>query len=71
MPRIRSLQRDRIWLCREYDIDDVGEGHIAMVRAFIVAPTEMHTQLFGRDIGDRMIERLNVQPCALARVRQA
>ena len=71
MPRICSLQRDRIWLCREHDVDDVGEGDIAVVRAFIVAPAEMHTQLFGRDVGDRMIERFNVQPCALAKVRQA
>ena len=42
MPRIGGLERDRNRLCHEYDVDDVRKRNVAMVRAFIVAPAEMH-----------------------------
>ena len=69
--RIGGLERDRNRLRREHDVDDVGERHVAVMRAFVVAPAKMHAQLFRRNVGDRMIERLDVQLRALAEFRQA
>ena len=37
-----------------------------MVGAFVVAPAQVDAQLLGRDVGDRVVERLHVQLRALA-----
>ena len=63
---IGGFERDRYRLGLENDVDDVGERDIAMMWAFVVPPAEMHAQLLNRDIGHRMIERLDMQLRALA-----
>ncbi len=37
-----------------------------MMRALVVAPAEMEPHLFRRDVGDGMVERLDMELCALA-----
>ena len=64
--RIGGLERDRARPRREHDVDDVGERHVAMMRTLVVAPAQMHAQLLGRDVGERVVERLDVQRGALA-----
>ena len=58
-------------LCRKDEVDDVRERHVAVVRTLVVAPAQVHAQLFRRDVCDRVIERLDVQLRALAEFRQA
>ena len=59
--RVGRLDRDRRGPRAEHDVDHVGERDVAVMRAFVVAPTEMHTQPLGRDVRHRVIERLDVQ----------
>ena len=41
------------------------------MRALVIAPAHVHAQLLGRDIGDGVIERLDMQRGALAEFRHA
>src|SRR6476660_8490059 len=68
MPRICGLERDRNRRCQEYDVEDVRKRHVAMVRTFIVAPAQVHSELFRGNIHDRMIEGLDVKLRAFAEV---
>ena len=42
-----------------------------MVRAFVVAPAQMHAQPLRRDVGERVVERLDVHAGAFAEVLEA
>ena len=66
MARIGGLQRDGVRPRLENDVDDVGERHVVMVRALVIAPAQMQADLLGRDVPGRVIERLDVQLDALA-----
>ena len=46
---------------REHDVDDVGERHVAVMRALVVAPAQVHAQLLRRDVRERVVQRLDVQ----------
>jgi len=41
-----------------------------MVRAFVVAPAQVHAHHLGRDAGERVVERRDVHAGALAKLRQ-
>ena len=71
VPRIGGLERNGVRPGAEHDVDDVGHRHVAVMRAFVIAPADMHAQLLGRNIGDGVIERLDVKLRALAELRQA
>ncbi len=71
MTRVGGLERDRHWLRRKNEVDDVSQRHVAMMRTLVVTPAKMHTQLFRWNICDRMIEGLDVELRALAEFRQA
>jgi len=60
--RVRSLELDRRWPRCKRDIDDLGEWHVAMVRPLVIAPAQMHPHALRRDRGERMIQRLDMEP---------
>ena len=64
--RVGGFERDRVRPRREHDVDDVGERHVVVVRALVVAPAQMHAKLLGRDVAGGVIERLDVHADALA-----
>ena len=68
---IGGLERDRVRPRAKHDVDDVGEGHVAMMRAFVIAPAHMHAKLLRRNTRERMIERLDMELRALAEFRHA
>ena len=41
-----------------------------MVRTFVIAPAQVHAELLGRNVFDRVVERLDVQRDALAELFQ-
>ena len=66
MARVGRLKRDRARPCQEHDVDDVGQRHVAVVRAFVIAPAQMHPHPLRRDPRQRMVQRLDMQPRPLA-----
>ena len=58
---LAASKRDRGRPRLEHDVDDVGERHVAVVRALVVAPADVHAQLLGRDVAQRVVQRLDVQ----------
>ena len=50
MARIGGLEQDRVRLGLPDDVDDVGERHVAVVRAGVVAPAQVHAHLLGGDV---------------------
>src|ERR1700722_12105372 len=59
---VRRLERDRARPRQEDDVDDVGERHVTMMRPLVIAPAQMHSRLFRRDLRQRMVQRLDMQP---------
>ena len=53
----------------EHDVDDVGERHVAVVRALVVAPAEVHAQLLGRDV--RAAAWFSASTCSCALLAEA
>src|SRR5581483_317002 len=53
-----------------YDIDDVPERHVAVMRPLVVAPAQVQPQLIRRSVAKRMIERLDVHLRLLAELLQ-
>ena len=64
--RVRRLEGDAGRPGLEHDVDDVGERHVVVVRALVVAPADVHAQLLGRDVAQRVVQRRDVH---LARAR--
>ena len=54
-----------------HQVDDVGERHVAMVGAGIIAPAHMHPQFLGRNVANGVIQRLDVELDELAELREA
>ena len=46
----------------QHEVDDVRQRHVEVVRPLVVAPAHVHADLLGRDIGEGMIQRLDVEP---------
>src|SRR6266566_3159849 len=61
MARIGPFKGDCNGTCLQHLTDDLLEWHIAVMRTFVVPPTEMEPQTTRRDISDRMVECLKVQ----------
>ncbi len=70
VPRVRGLERDRRRPRGQHDVERVGERDVAVVRPFVIAPAEVHAQLLGRNVGDRVVERLDVHLRLLAPLRK-
>ena len=54
----------------KHDVDDLAQRHVVVVRAFVVAPAEVHPHLLGRDVAGRVVDRLDVQLRAAAELRE-
>ena len=50
----------------EHDVDDVRQRHVAVMRPLVIAPAKVHAHLLGRNVGDRVVEGLDVQLRLLA-----
>ena len=61
MTRIGGLDRNCARPGAKDDVDHIAERHVAMMRAFVIAPAQMHAQFLGRDVGQRVIHRLDVE----------
>src|SRR5450631_3640994 len=68
--RVGGLDRDGARPCTEYDVYHVGQGDVAVMGSFVIAPAQMHAQLLGRNIRGGMIEGLDVQLRLLAPFRK-
>src|SRR5216684_5083847 len=69
--RVSRLEREAARLGQEDHVDDVLERHVAMMRALVIAPAQMEAQLLRRDVGDGVVERLDVKPRLLAEILDA
>src|SRR6266436_2292671 len=69
--RVGRLEREAARLGQEDHVDDVLERHVAMMRALVIAPAQMEAQLLPRDVGDGVVERLDVKPRLLAEILDA
>lgn len=61
MVRIGPFKGDGNGTRLQHLTDDLLEWHIAVMRTFVVPPTEMEPQMIRRDISDRMVQGLQVQ----------
>src|SRR6266567_166560 len=60
MARVGSFKGDCNGTCLQHLTDDRLEWHIAVMRTFIVPPTEMESQTIRWDISDRVVQCLKV-----------
>src|SRR6266487_3364906 len=61
MARIGPFKGDGTGTCLQHLPDESLEWNIAVMRTFVVPPTEMEPQTIRRDISDRMVQCLKVQ----------
>ncbi len=61
MARIRGLERDGPGIDRQHRGDDLFERNVEVVRAFVVAPADMHAHLVCRNAFERPVEHVDVQ----------
>src|SRR5271166_994171 len=71
MTRVGRLEGEAARPGQKDGFDDVPERHVAMMRAFVIAPAEVQTQLLRRDVLQRMIERLDMEPGLFAEFTKA
>ena len=64
--RIGAFQQHGLRLGAPDDIGNLAQRHVAVVRAGVVAPAQVHAQLLGGDVLERMVERGDVHADALA-----
>src|SRR5688572_12198934 len=59
--RVGPLDREaaRIYLVK--NLEDVGQGYVVVVRAWVVAPADVDADPIGVDTLQRMVERLDVE----------
>src|SRR3989442_5271375 len=71
VPGVGGLERDAGGARREHEVDDVGQRHVVVMGALVVAPAHVHAQLLGRDARGRVIQRLDVQAGRLPELLEA
>ena len=64
--RVGAFEQHRLRLGAPDDVGDVAEVDVASVRPRVVAPAQVHPQLLGRDVAQRVVERGDVHADALA-----
>ena len=69
--RIRRLQHDRHRAGAQHDVDHIRERNVAVMRPFVIAPAHVQAQTVGWNVGERVIERLDVQFGFLAKFGEA
>jgi flagellar P-ring protein precursor FlgI len=62
--RVRALEQERLRVHSQNEVDDAFERNVVMVRTLVVAPAEVQADAVRRHVGERMVERLDVQPGA-------
>mmetsp|Transcript_90666 Transcript_90666/g.194439 ORF Transcript_90666/g.194439 Transcript_90666/m.194439 type:complete len:276 (-) Transcript_90666:132-959(-) len=60
MPRIARLDAQVLGLCCQHNLSDVSKRHIMMMRARVVAPTNMHPHALCRDVSHGLVEDTHV-----------
>ena len=68
---VRRLDEIGVRLGLPHQVDDVGERHVAMMRAGIVAPAHVHAQLLRGDVAHGVVQRLDVNLEDLAEFGEA
>ena len=58
--RIGGLEHERTGLRLLHDRHDPFERNVVVVRPLVVAPADVHAHLCGRNVGERVVERLDV-----------
>ena len=71
MTRVRTLEQHGAWLGGPDDVDEVVDGNVVVVRPGIVAPAQVHAQLFDRDVPYRMVECCDVHLDGVAELLEA
>ena len=56
---IRKGQNKGPDICLKEDRENVGQGYVAVVRAFVVPPAHMQTHLVPRNVLQRLVDRLD------------
>ena len=51
----------------QHDVDDVGQGNVAVMGPFVIAPAQVHPHPLGGDVFDRAVQRLDMLGGALAK----
>src|SRR5206468_5653469 len=71
VPRIRGLEGETGGPGGEGDVDDVGEGDVVMVRPLVVTPAQVEARPLRRDVRERVVQRLDVEPGHCAELVEA
>ena len=61
MARVGGFERNTADISLEGDVDDVGQWHVAMVRAFVVPPAKMNANHVLRHVCKCVVQRLDMQ----------
>src|SRR5262245_48047757 len=57
---VRAAKRQRLRPSFEHDVDDVLQRHVLVVGTLGRGPANVHAHALGRDLSDRVVERLDV-----------
>ena len=68
--RVGALDQHGLRLGGPDDIGDLAQRHVAVVRAGVVAPAQVHAHLFRRDVAGGVVQRRNVQFHVVAETAQ-
>ena len=69
--RVGAFEGERLRARLEDDAEDLAERDVTVVRALVVAPAEMQAHAVGRDVAQRVIQRLHVRRGDLHELRVA
>ena len=58
--RVRTFKQHGLWFCCPHNVDDVGNRNVVVVWSWVVAPTQVHAQLFNRNVANGMVQCLDV-----------
>src|SRR5690606_27244359 len=60
VPRIGGLEQQGGWFRAQHHVDNLLQRNVVIVRAFVIAPAQMHAHLLRRNISGRSIERFDI-----------
>mmetsp|Transcript_47484 Transcript_47484/g.146977 ORF Transcript_47484/g.146977 Transcript_47484/m.146977 type:complete len:486 (-) Transcript_47484:26-1483(-) len=54
--RVAGLDAEVLGLGRQHELHDLGQRHVVVVRARVVAPADVHPQVLRGDLGQRLVQ---------------
>src|SRR5262249_28094035 len=60
--RISAFERNRSGMGQEQHVQDVGQWHVAMMRALVVTPADVHSDATRRQSVQRAVQGLDMEP---------